>query len=118
MLLKVSGNWEPTSYNHYFSEFWDIFCARKRGWNRVNFIIDANDMDIKTEEFRRYLKESWIHLLDRQDLSICLVEAKAMKRLIWSSIFQLLGKRDQILIVKDLYEAFAWIGGQRVRNGA
>jgi hypothetical protein len=118
VLLKVSGNWELKSCSHYFNEFWDIFCERKKVWDRVHFIIDANDMEIQTEEFRRYLKESWMHLLDRGDLSICLVEAKALKRLIWKSIYQLIGKQDRVRIFKDFSEAFAWIRGRRVKNGA
>jgi hypothetical protein len=118
VLLKVSGNWESKNYNHYFSEFWDIFCERKRIWDRVYFIIDANDMEIQTEEFRQYLKESWMHLLDREDLSICLVEAKAMKRLIWKSIYQLIGNQDRVRIFQNFSEAFAWIRGRRVKNGA
>ena len=86
-------------------------------WEKVYVVIDANEMEIQTEEFRHYLKENWMHLLDREDLSICLVEDKAMKRLIWSSIYLLLGKQNRTMIFKDSSEAFAWIRGRRIKNG-
>jgi hypothetical protein len=41
-----------------------------------------------------------------------------MKQLFWSSIFQLIGKRDRLFLFKDFSEAFAWIRGRRAKNGA
>jgi len=118
VLFRFYGSWEPGNYNKNLSDFWDIFCERKKTWPAVYFIIDANDLDIQTEEFRRYLKENWMYLLDREDLSICMVAEKEMKRLIWTSIMQLLGKLDRMPIFKDLSQAFAWARGKGIKNGA
>ena len=41
-----------------------------------------------------------------------------MKRLFWSSIFRLIGKGYRLFLFKDFTEAFAWIRGRRVKNGA
>jgi hypothetical protein len=118
VLFRFYGRWEPGNYNQNLSDFWDIFSERKKTWPAVYFIIDANDLDIQTEEFRRYLKENWMHLLDREDLSICMVAEKEMKRQIWTSIMKLLGKQDRMPIFKDLSEAFVWIRGKGIKNGA
>jgi hypothetical protein len=118
VLFRFYGSWEPSNYSQNLSDFWDIFCERKKAWPAVYFIIDANDLDIQTEEFRRYLKENWMHLLEREDLSICMVAAKEMKRLIWVSIMQLLDKQDRMPIFEDVSEALAWIHGRRIKNGA
>jgi hypothetical protein len=118
VLFRFYGSWEPGNYSQNLSDLWDIFCERKKTWPAVYFIIDANDLDIQTEEFRRYLKENWMHLLDREDLSVCMVAAKEMKRLIWVSIMQLLDKQDRMPIFQDCAEAFDWVRGKRVKNGA
>ena len=117
MLFRFYGSWEPSNYNRNLSDFWDIFSERKKTWPAVYFIIDANDLDIQTEEFRRYLKENWMHLLDREDLSICMVAAKEMKRLIWVSIMQLLGKQDRMPIFQDFPEAFSWVHEKSIKKG-
>jgi hypothetical protein len=39
-------------------------------------------------------------------------------RLIWKSNYQLIGMQDRVLLFKDFTEAFAWICGRWVNNGA
>jgi hypothetical protein len=109
VLLEVAGKWQVEDCPYYMKEIWDIVCERLRHHERVYLLVNANDMDIQSEEFRRYLMESWGHLLDREDLVICLIEGKAMKRLIWSSIYRFIGKRDRIKIFAGYEPAFAWL---------
>jgi len=84
VLLRLSGMWDTDMYPHHFGDFWDIFCERRRYWERVYFVVDANDMPVQSEEFRYYVKTNWLHLIQREDFSLCIVENKAMKRAIWS----------------------------------
>ena len=109
ILLKVSGVWNPDLYPYHFSDFWDIFCERKRYWDRVYFIVDANNMPIQSEEFRSYVKTSWVQLIEREDFCLCIVENKAMKRTIWSSIYRLLGIQTKIRLFKNNDQALIWL---------
>ena len=109
VLLAVSGTWPTQQYPHYFSDFWDIFCERKRNWNQIYFIVDANDMPVQSEEFRHYVKTNWQHLVEREDFCLCIVESKAMKRAIWGSIHQLLGLQNRIKMFKNCDRALEWI---------
>jgi RimJ/RimL family protein N-acetyltransferase len=109
VLLYVSGVWDPELYPYHFSDFWDIFCERKQRWDRVYFIVDANNMPIQSEEFRNYVKTNWLHLIDRGDFQLCIVEQKAMKRAIWGSIHRLLGVQTKIRLFKNHDQAFTWM---------
>jgi hypothetical protein len=118
VLIKASGMWSVEETAFYVNQYWNTFKKLRVTCPKVFYVLDMNSMEIQTEEFRRYLKENWAHLLDREDLGLCFVEGKAMKRLIWTSIFSLIGKKDRLFLFKDFSEAFAWILGQRVKNGA
>lgn len=109
VLLYVAGVWDPDLYPHHFSDFWDIFCERRQQWDRVYFVIDANNMPIQSEEFRHYVKTNWLHLIEREDFCLCIVESKGMKRAIWSSIYRLLGVQRKIRLFKDLHQALGWL---------
>ncbi len=109
VLLKVSGVWDPSQYPHHFSDFWDIFCARKRYWERVYFIVDANNMAIQSEAFRNYVKTNWLHWAERKDFYPCIVENKAMKRAIWTAIYKLLGIENKIRLFKNHDQALTWM---------
>jgi hypothetical protein len=117
-LLEVAGEWDVREHAYYFKEIWDLFWERRLYYGRVFLVIDANQMDIQNEEFRRYLKLNWIHLLDRQDLCICLVEGNSMKRLIWRSIHQLLDEQERIQIFPCAESALEWICQQAPAIGA
>jgi hypothetical protein len=109
VFLMVSGTWESGMYPHHFSDFWDIFCERKRYWDRVYFIVDANDMPVQSEEFRHYVITNWLHLVERDDFCLCIIEYKAMKRTIWSSIYRLLGIQNKIRLFKNFDQACTWM---------
>jgi len=109
VLLKVSGVWDPGMYPYHFSDFWDIFYECKRNWDQIYFIVDANDMPVQSEEFRLYVKTNWQHLIEREDFRLCIVEGKAMKRVIWGSIYQLLGIRNRVKMFKDHDRALTWL---------
>jgi hypothetical protein len=113
VLLRPTGSWSVEDTSIYVNLYWNIFDELRKSWPAVFYVIDMNHMDIQTEEFRRYLKENWAHLLDRADLGLCFVESRAMKRLIWGSIFQLIGKRERLFLFRDFTEALAWIAGQQ-----
>jgi len=109
VLLEVGGTWDLQDCPYYMKEIWDILCERLQHHQRVYLLINANAMDIQSEGFRQYLRESWSHLLERDDLCICVIEEKAMKRAIWSSIYRLIGKRDRIRIFTGYEPAFTWL---------
>ena len=109
VLLYMSGVWDPDLYPYHFSDFWDIFCERRQQWDRVYFIVDANDMPIQSEEFRNYVKTNWLHLAEREDFRLCIVEEKGMKRAIWGSIHRLLGIQDRVKMFKDCNRALEWV---------
>lgn len=112
VLLYVSGIWDPDLYPYHFSDFWDIFCERKQRRDRVYFIVDANNMPIQSEEFRNYVKTNWLHLIERGDFQLCIVEQKAMKRAIWGSIHRLLGVQDRIRLFKSQDRALEWVSSR------
>ena len=118
VILRPSGQWSAEDTVVHVKEYWDFFVNLRKTWLKVYYVIDMNSMEIQNEEFRCYMKENWAHVLDREDLGLCFVEGKAIKQLIWSSIFQLIGKQDRLFLFKDFTEAFAWIRGERVKNGA
>ena len=102
----------------YLQRYWNIFGDLRKIYAKVFFLFDMNRWEIQTEEFRRYLKENWSHILDRDDLDVLFIDANPMKRLIWISIFQLIGKRERLFLFKDFAQAFAWIRGKKIKNGA
>ena len=113
VLLAVSGTWSAQHYPYYFSDFWDIFCERKKYWDKVYFVVDANNMPIQSEEFRGYVKKNWSHLLEREDFCLCIVEFKTMKRAIWKSIYRLINAHSKIQLFRDHNEALQWVQENR-----
>jgi hypothetical protein len=118
VLVRPSGKWSVYDTTFYLNQYWNIFGELRQTYSKVYFVFDMNQWEMQTEEFRRYIKENWAHTLDREDLNVLFVDGSSMKRLIWSAMFQLVGKRDLLFIFKDLSEAFAWIRGRLVKNGA
>jgi hypothetical protein len=118
VLVRASGKWSVEDTAVYLKRYWNLFKDLRKRYAKVTFLFDLNLWEIQTEEFRRYLKENWAHILDREDLDVLFVDANPMKRLIWISIFQLIGKRDRLFLFKDFDRAFAWISKKKVKNGA
>jgi hypothetical protein len=116
VIIKVAGMWDPDIYPYHFSDFWDIFCERKRYWDPVYFIVEANDMPIQSVEFRNYVKTNWQHLIEREDFRLCIVEEKAMKRAIWRSIYTLLGIQDKVKIFENHNQVFMWAQKQSLSS--
>jgi hypothetical protein len=117
VLVAVSGVWPPQRYAEYFGSFWDIFCERKKHWNRVYFVFDSNNLPIQSEEFRRYVKDNWVHLLDREDYRLSIVESNSLKRTIWKSIYRLIDIQGKVHLFKDHQSALRWIGKERFQSG-
>lgn len=109
VFIKATGIWSIEESHSYINRFWDMFTSLKKNWNTIYFLIDTNYMEIQSESFRRYMKEEWGRLADQEELSICIIENKDMKRLIWMSIHQLLGIADKIQLFKDHRQAFLWL---------
>jgi len=118
VLVQPTGRWSVEDTAVYVNQYWSIFQDLRKRYDPVYFLFDMNHWQIQTEEFRRYIKESWSHVLERDDLYVLFVDANPMKRLIWSAMSQLIGKREQLLLFRDFAEAFAWLRGKKVRNGA
>jgi len=108
VLLKISGIWESGLYPYHFRDFWDIFNERKQYWNRIYFIVDANDMPVQSDEFRDYVTRNWQHLVERDDFFLCIVEIKAMKRTIWSTTFRMIGIQDKTHLFESYDQALSW----------
>ena len=117
VLVRPSGKWSVYDTTFYLNQYWNIFGDLKQTYSKVYFVFDMNQWEMQTEEFRRYIKENWAHTLDREDLNVLFVDSSSIKRLIWSAMFQLVGKRELLFIFKDFSEAFAWIRGRFVKNG-
>jgi len=109
VLLSVTVIWPSQHYHTYFNTFWDIFCERRKQWEQVYFVVDANNMPVQSEEFRIYVKKNWYHLIEREDFCLCIVESKAMKRAIWRSIYKLLGRQDKVKMFTNHNQALRWI---------
>jgi len=117
VLIKPTGKWSPEDAEIYINQFFALFKSLKTTWPKVYYVLDMNSWELQTEEFRRYLRANWTKLFNREDLILCFVEAKAMKRIIWTSIFQLIDMQDRLFLFEDFSEAFAWIRGRLIRNG-
>jgi hypothetical protein len=113
VLLVVSGNWPAEQYPHYFRNFWEIYCERKKFWNKVYLLFDTNNLPIQSEEFRGYIRENWAHLLDREDFCLCIVESSSMKRTIWKSVHRLLNVQSKIHLFENYTSALHWIQENR-----
>jgi hypothetical protein len=93
-------------------ELWGAFLALKKRHAKVYTVLDLNRMELNTEEFRHYMKEHWLHVLDREDLAIIFIEKSAMKKAIWSSIALLLGKAGRVKLFTVSEMAFDWVQRQ------
>ena len=112
VFMKLSGFWSIEESDIYMNRFWAVFLNIRKNWSEVYFLIDTNAMELQTEAFRRYMKENWAHIADREDLLVCLIEKKSMKRLIWKSIHQLLGIASKIELVQNYNQALQWLQKQ------
>jgi hypothetical protein len=61
------------------------------------------------------LKENWVHLLDREDYCLSIVEPNSLKRTIWKSIYRLLNIQSKVHLFKDLPSALQWILNDRLK---
>ena len=113
VFLAVSGSWQSRHYPYYFGKFWDIFCERKKAWDKVCFVVDANNMPIQSEGFRGYVNKNWSHIIEREDFCLCIVESSAMKRAIWKSIYSLLGVQNKVHLFSNHDQAIQWAQEQR-----
>jgi hypothetical protein len=96
---------------------WGAFISLKRQYVKVYAVLDLNRMDLNTEEFRHYMKEHWLPLLDRRDLVIVFVDKSRLKKAIWNSIALLLGRPGRVKIFTTSDVAFAWVKRAIVVNG-
>jgi len=116
VLVKVSGIWPPEHWAKYFGCFWNIFCERRSSWDKVYFIYETTNLPIQNEEFRDYLKENWVHLLDREDYCLSIIEPNSLKRTIWKSIYRLINMQSKVHLFKDHPSAFQWILKDRSKS--
>jgi len=116
VFLAVSGSWQSRHYPYYFGKFWDIFCERKKAWDKVFFVVDANNMPIQSEEFRGYENKNWSHIIEREDFCLSIVEFKTMKRAIGKSIYRLINAQSKIQLFKDHTLALQWVQENRSKR--
>ena len=115
VFVATSGMWPQESWAEYFGFFWNIFCERKSSWDTVYFIYETSNLPIQNEEFRTYLKENWVHLLDRGDYCLSIVEPNSLKRTIWKSIYRLINIQDKVHLFGDASSALQWILKDRLK---
>jgi hypothetical protein len=72
--VMVSSSLTVDEARKCMEELWGAFIALKRQYIKIYAVLDLNRMDLNTEEFRQYMKEHWLHLLDRRDLAIVFVD--------------------------------------------
>ena len=116
VLVAVSGIWPPKHWAQYFGFFWIIFCERKKSWDRVYFTFDTSKLPVQTEGFRSYIKENWVHLLEREDYCLSIIEPNALKRTIWKSIYRLINIESKIHLFKDHLSTLRWILKDRLKS--
>jgi len=115
VFIATTGIWPPEDWAEYFGCFWNIFCERKSIWNKVYFIFETSNFPIQSEDFRTYLKENWVHLLDREDYCLSIVEPNSLKRTIWKSIYRLINIQDKVHMFRDPPSALKWILKDRLK---
>jgi len=116
VFITTSGIWKPEHWAVYFGFFWNIFIERRSLWAKVYFVYDTSNLPIQNEEFRTYLKENWVHLLEREDYCLSIIEPNALKRTIWKSIYRLINIQNKIHLFKDHPSTFQWILKDRSKS--
>jgi hypothetical protein len=116
VFLKISKNWTPEEGDEYVSYLSGIPRILSDTWHRVFFIFDISDMVFKPEELHLYMRSKWLEILNYEDLSVCLVETKKMRRMLMRSMYTLLGKRSQIKILASPDEALEWVRMELISN--
>jgi hypothetical protein len=109
VFLKISKNWTPDEGEEYVGKLSGIPRILGEDWSKVFFIFDISEMVFKPEDLHLYMRSKWLEVLEHEGMSICLVETKKMRRMLLSSMYKLLGKRNRIQIFASPDEALEWV---------
>ena len=107
--LKISKDWSPEEGDEYVGHLSGIPRVLNEKWAKAFFVFDISEMVFKPEDLHLYMRSKWFEFLDHEELSICLVEAKRTRRLLLSSMYTLLGKRNLVRIFASPDEALEWV---------
>jgi hypothetical protein len=116
VFLKISKNWTPEEGEEYVGYLSGIPRILNQKWERIYFIFDISEMVFKPEDLHLYMRSKWLETLEHEELSVCLVESKKMRRMLMSSMYKLLGKRDRIHIFASPERALEWVRVELVRS--
>jgi hypothetical protein len=113
--LKIRGRWTPEQTGEYVDDISGITGMLGRKWAKTYLIFDVSEMEFRREDAHLYMRSNWLKVIDREDLSVCIVEEKGMRRLLWHSLYTLVGKRNRVRIAAAAGEALAWVQAELAR---
>jgi PAS domain S-box-containing protein len=112
-LWKVNEFQTIDSARKSMERIWEIFLSLREKYSKLYVIIDITEVPILSPEVRQYLLDEWIHLIDRDDLTLCLLDPDSFRRVIRNAMSSLAGKLDRFRFYKDLDSAFSFINAHR-----
>jgi hypothetical protein len=107
-LIHLKGEFTTEIADFFMNECWSVLTERRQYYPFVISLVDITGFEVQSERFRRYLKNNWDHLLDRDDLQIVFITGKGMKSIIWQSIFVMMGRQDRVRFFSGYRRAFKW----------
>jgi hypothetical protein len=107
-LIHLTGDFTTETADFFMNECWSVLTERRQYFPFVISLVDITGFEVQSERFRRYLRNNWEHLLDRNDLQIVFITGKGMKSIIWQSIFVVMGRQDRVRFFSGYKRAFKW----------
>jgi len=113
MLWRITGAWPTPAARVHIQEIWEIFLALRHRFQRVYLLIDTDEFASQSYEFRDLLVTDWSHVLDRDDLIVCLAASDPMRRALRNTMAILAGRLDKFRFHKSADAALRYIESQR-----
>jgi hypothetical protein len=114
--LKIRGGWTPEEAEEYVHHFAGLPGMLECRWDKIYLVFDISDMRFRRQDAHLYLRSNWLETIDRKELAVCIVEKKRMRRLLWHSLYTLVGKRNRVKLVAATDEALAWVHAELART--
>jgi hypothetical protein len=112
IFLKISQEWAPEEVEDYVNRLSVLPAILTKQWDRIFFVFDLSRMKFKIDNTFRYLRPNLIELHDREDMEICVVLESKIRRLLFRSMYTVIGKLDKLNLFADCDEAFSWVREQ------
>ena len=116
IFLKISKNWTPDEMDGYVDQLSELPEILTKQWDRIFFVFDLSRMKFRKRDAFHYLRFNWLKFLDREEIKVCIVEESKMRRLMWQSLYKIIGKLDKIKLFTDYDDAFDWVREQIINQ--